>query len=130
MRHFMGLQVWERSHRLTLTIYRLRLPSEERYGLQSQLRRAIASVPTNLAEGSKRATQRDFAHFLNLAQSSLSEVEYLLVLIGELGFVPPAALAPLEQETIEISRMLAGLRKRVLQSHLSLAPAPNDSSNP
>ena len=65
MQRFTDLKVWQRSHALTLDMYRLtaRFPDQERFGLVSQLRRAAASVPTNIAEGSKRARNQDYAGF-------------------------------------------------------------------
>jgi four helix bundle protein len=80
MQRFTELMVWQRSHRLTLEMYRLtsRFPAEERFGIISQLRRATLSVPTNIAEGSKRISSSEFARFLNIAEGSLAETEYLL----------------------------------------------------
>ena len=77
-----------------------------------QLRRAAVSIPTNIAEGSKRTHRQDFARFLNIAEASAAEVESLLLLSVELGFAPlhaPAVLAEIE----EIARMLFVLRSRV-----------------
>jgi four helix bundle protein len=82
MQRFTDLKVWQRSHAFVLQIYRLTgsFPNEERFGLTSQLRRAVVSVPSNIAEGSKRRSNRDYAHFLNLAEGSLAEADYLLLL--------------------------------------------------
>ena len=83
MQHFTRLEVWKRGHALVLAVYRLTdaFPKEERFGLTAQLRRAAASVPTNIAEGAKRRTNTEFARFLNIAEGSLSEVEYLFMLV-------------------------------------------------
>src|SRR5688572_25173445 len=88
MQRFTQLQVWQRSHGLVLNIYRVTqgFPVEERFGITSQLRRAAVSVPTNIAEGSKRTHQKDFARFLNMAESSIAEVEYLLMLSHDLDY--------------------------------------------
>jgi four helix bundle protein len=69
MQRFTDLRVWQRSHKLVLEIYRLtrRFPPNEMYGLTSQLRRAAASVPTNLAEGSKWQSNLEYARFVNIA---------------------------------------------------------------
>src|ERR1700745_93446 len=92
MQHFTNLVVWQRSHALVLDLYRLSaaFPAEERFGLISQLRRAAASVPTNIAEGAKRKSQRDYAPFLNLAEASLAEVESLILLSRDLDYLTPA----------------------------------------
>lgn len=88
MQRFTDLKVWQRSHALTLQIYRVsaQLPAEEKYGLVSQLRRAAVSVPTNIAEGSKREENLDFARFLNIAEGSLVETEYLMMRCRDLGY--------------------------------------------
>jgi len=89
MQRFTELKVWRRSHELTLEVYRVTaaFPSAERYGLVSQLRRAAASIFTNIAEGSKRQGNQEYARFLNIAEASLAETEYLLMLSRDLGFV-------------------------------------------
>jgi four helix bundle protein len=115
MQHFTNLKVWQRSHALVLDIYRLTasFPAEERFGLVSQLRRAVASVPTNIAEGSKRKSQRDYAHFLNLAEASLAETEYLILLSRDLAYLTPTQAEPPQREVTEISRMLYALRDKI-----------------
>ena len=81
MQKFTELMVWQRSHKLTLEVYRLtsRFPADERFGITSQMRRAALSVPTNIAEGAKRISGSEFARFLNIAEASLAETEYLLM---------------------------------------------------
>jgi len=115
MQRFTELRVWQRSHALALDVYRLTrcFPVDERFGLVSQLRRAAASVPTNLAEGSKRRTSQDYARFLNIAEGSLAEVEYLLMLSRDLGYVQAEAVAPILVAVADIARMLHALRTRV-----------------
>ena len=115
MQRFTDLKVWQRSHELTLKVYRLTasFPSAERFGLISQLRRAAASVPTNIAEGSKRQSNQEYARSLNIAEGSLVETEYLLMLSRDLGFLPRGSSETLLKEITEIARMLHGLRKKV-----------------
>jgi four helix bundle protein len=112
---FRELKVWQRSHALVLELYRVSeaFPSQERFGIVSQLRRAAVSVPTNIAEGSKRRTPQDYARFLNLAEASLAETEYLLMLSRDLGYVAGDLAKPLLAEASEISRMLYALRGKV-----------------
>ena len=87
MQRFTELKVWQRSHGLALQLYRLTaaFPVEERFGLVTQIRRAAVSVPTNIAEGSKRQGKLDYARFLNIAEGSLVETEYLVMLSRDLG---------------------------------------------
>jgi four helix bundle protein len=116
MQRFTDLIVWQRSHQLVLTIYRLTacFPAEELYGVTSQLRRAAVSVPSNIAEGSKRKHAQDYARFLNLAESSLVEAEYFVMLSRDLEFFDQSVKADeLLREIEEISRMLSVLRKKV-----------------
>lgn len=115
MQDFRKLVVWQRSHQLTLLIYHLSaaFPAEERYGLTSQVRRAATSVPANIAEGSKRRLPRDYARFLNIAMSSLAEVEYLVILAKDLGYLDQAQTQPLFSEIDQVSRMLNSLHAKV-----------------
>jgi four helix bundle protein len=115
MQRFKDLKVWERSHELVKQVYDLtrKFPPDERDGLTSQLRRAAVSVPTNIAEGAKRTHSRDYARFLNIAEASLAETHYLLLLSSDLGLIPPSVFAAREPEIEEISRMLCGLRRKV-----------------
>ena len=75
MQDFKKLQVWQKSHDLTLRMYELtsRFPREEMYGLTNQIRRACASIPTNIAEGCGRGSSADFARFLHIAMGSANE---------------------------------------------------------
>ena len=115
MQRFTDLKVWQRSHALVLRVYRLTkaLPAGEKYGLVPQLRRAAVSVPTNIAEGSKREGSQDFARFLNIAEGSLVEAEYLVMLSRDLDYLTPTSVAPLLSEIKEIATMLHYLRLKV-----------------
>jgi four helix bundle protein len=115
MQRFTDLKVWQKSHALALEIYKLtsQFPSEKRFGLTSQLRRAALSVPTNIAEGSKRQRRQDYARFINIAEGSLAEAEYLLMFGRDLGCVDSTRWAELSTRISEIARMLNGLRAKV-----------------
>ena len=122
MQRFTELAVWQRSHALVLQIYKLTrgFPTEERFNLVSQVRRAALSVPTNIAEGSKRTGRQDYARFLNIAEGSLAEAEYLLMVGRDLGYIEGGSFATLQIEIEEISRMLHGLRTAVEGKKLSV----------
>jgi four helix bundle protein len=90
-----------------------RFPREELYGLTSQLRRSAASVPTNIAEGSARETQKDYLHFLYIARASLTEAQYLLHLAHRLGYVDGGQAETLAGETKRIFACLHGLTQSV-----------------
>lgn len=89
MRNFYELTVWQKSHQLTLDIYRLCLsfPKEEMYGLTSQMRRSSASVPTNICEGCGRESNREMKRFLIIASGSCSELEYQILLAKDLQYL-------------------------------------------
>ena len=108
MRDFTRLKVWERSHRLTLAVYKatVTFPREELYGLKSQMRRSCASVPANIAEGCGRSTNADLARFLQIALGSASELQYHLLLAHDLSYLDPHAYGRLSAEVTEIKRML------------------------
>jgi four helix bundle protein len=115
MKNFREFKVWEKSHRLTLDVYRttVTFPKDELFGLTSQIRRACASIPANIAEGCGRGSNRDFARFLQIAMGSASELEYHLMLAHDLKFLGHSAHEELTGRTTEIKRMLAVLLQRV-----------------
>jgi four helix bundle protein len=115
MQSFKKLVVWEKAHALTLLVYRLTETSAiHRFpGLSSQLRRAVAAIPTNIAEGAGHASQAQFNRFLEIALASASEAEYQLLLARDLDLVNQRAYAQLEARLGEVRAMLLGLRKRI-----------------
>ena len=108
MRDFKELKVWEKAHFLCLNIYKITnsFPSEEKFGLISQLIRASLSVPTNISEGCGYQIQKEFARFLRIATGSVSEVEYLILLSKDLNFVSIEDFETLTKEIIIIRKML------------------------
>ena len=84
-------------------------PTDERFGLISQLRRAAVSIPSNIAEGQARYSQREFLRFISNARGSLAEVETQLLLSMELGYVPESEMQKLNRRTAEVGRLLNGL---------------------
>jgi len=121
MKDFRTLLVWQRSHALVLEIYRVtgRFPGDEAFGLKAQLRRAAASVPTNIAEGCGRGGDSDFARFVQIALGSASETEYHLLLAKDLGYLGDREHDDMTQEIQEVKRMLTGLRARLRRKPVS-----------
>ncbi len=115
MQRFQDLKVWQRSHTLALEVHRLTssFPKSEQFGLTSQIRRAALSIPTNIAEGSKRRTRPEYARFLNIAEGSTAEVEYLAIFSRDVGYLAKESAAWIIQEATEIARMLNALRTKV-----------------
>jgi four helix bundle protein len=89
MRNYRNLLVWEKAHRLTLSIYKstATFPGEERFGLTSQMRRAAASIPANLAEGCGRRSDKEMARFVQIAMGSGAELSYHTLLARDLNFL-------------------------------------------
>ena len=89
MRDFKKYDIWLLSHNLTLDIYKLtsNYPKEELYNLVSQIRRACSSIPTNIAEGCGRSSDKEFNQFLNIALGSANETEYLIILSKDLNYI-------------------------------------------
>jgi four helix bundle protein len=119
MQRFTEIRALQRSHAMALRLYELAsgLPADQRFGLTSQIRRAAASVPTNIAEGSKRSSALEYARFLRTAEGSLVETEYLLVLSRDLGLISGQEIEGILKEVNEIERMLSALRRAVMQNH-------------
>lgn len=105
---FQKLFIWRKSMKLAKKIYEItrRFPAEERYGLSNQLRRAAVSVPSNIAEGSQRLSDKEFAQFLRIAKGSLAEIETQILLATDFGYIASTQPSPLIEEIHEISKML------------------------
>jgi four helix bundle protein len=109
MGDYRKLQVWERAHRLTLEVYQVTrtFPKEELYGVTSQLRRASASIPANIAEGCGRKGDAELARFLGIALGSTTELDYHLLLARDLGYLQLSHYEHLSAEAQGVSKMLA-----------------------
>ncbi len=121
MRNFRELKVWEKSHSLCLSIYKLtkNFPIEEKYGLTSQIRRASSSVPTNIAEGCGHDSDKNFIRFLRIGSGSISEVEYLLFLSKDLEYITKDSYKELLEEVVSIKKMIYSLIKSVDKQFLT-----------
>lgn len=107
------LDVWNKAIDLTVDIYRLsdRFPKAEIYGLTSQMRRAVVSVPSNIAEGAARQTKKEFINYLHMAQGSLSELDTQLVIANRLEYISVETFKEIENAIETISKMITGLIK-------------------
>ena len=109
MQDFHKLMFWERAHALTLDIYKVtreQFPKEEVYGQTSQIRRAVSSIPTNIAEGCGRRSKVEFANFLNIAAGSTSEVEYETLLARDTGYITEEQFLHWTKEAKELRSMI------------------------
>ena len=106
------LVVWQKAMVLVTDIYQIsqKFPKEEMYGLTSQMRRSAISVPSNIAEGKGRHTNNEFRQFLVQARGSLLELETQVQIAGNLGYLKSQKVDELKTKTVEIGKMLNGLR--------------------
>ena len=118
MRDFKKYQVWQKSHALTVAVYKATssFPKEEVYGLTSQTRRASASIPANIAEGCGRGGEVEFARFLTIASGSACELEYHLLLCRDIGLLQSADYDRLDAEVCEVKKMLSTLVKKMREN--------------
>lgn len=125
MKDFRKLKVWEKSHALTLNVYRATqlFPKDERFGLVDQARRACASIPANIAEGCGRSGDAELGRFLQIAMGSASELEYHLLLAKDLGYLSTDDHSSLTHDLVEVKQMLASLIKTVKAGHAQDAGA-------
>lgn len=116
---FKKLLIWQKSLVLTKEIYSLtkNFPKEEVYGLTSQMRRSAVSVPSNIAEGSQRTSNKEFANFILIAKGSLAELETQLILSKELILISENDLNVTLEKINEISRMLLAFYKKLTTPH-------------
>ena len=113
LKNYKELNVWQKSYELCLMIYRItaEFPTEERYGLTSQIRRSAVSIPSNIAEGYGRKTTTDYIRMLYISYGSFCELETQILLTGDLGFIENGELETVKKSIAEIERMLKALIK-------------------
>lgn len=103
---------WQKAKKLTLSIYKLFTPCKD-YGFKDQIQRASVSVMNNIAEGYERSADKQFSHFLYIAKGSAAEVRSMLYLAISLNYIDQDSFDALTQESLEISRLLSGLIKKI-----------------
>src|ERR1051325_1052063 len=112
---FQDLVVWQKAHEFVLAAYRIsdRFPQKETYGLTSQFRRAAVSIPANIAEGFRKKHRSDKARFMNIAQGSLEECRYYVILANDLGYGDSREILSLLED---VSRLLERYYTAILNS--------------
>lgn len=115
VKSYKDLIVWQKAMDLVEMVYQATrtFPQEERYGLTSQLRRAVVSVPSNIAEGHARKSTAEYINFLSIARGSLAEVETQLLIAQRLGYLHRTYLRPIMQVHTEVSKMLPALMEKL-----------------
>ena len=108
---FKKLIAWQRGYELVLSVYKAtrKFPREELYGLTSQLQRAAVSVPANISEGYERNHRKEYIQFLHISKGSLGEMETLLMLARDLGYLEDGTYEDIDSQRSEVARLLQGL---------------------
>jgi len=108
MKDFRTLKVWEKAHALTLSIYKAteKFPKQEMYALTNQIQRAAVSIPANIAEGCGKDSDAELKRYFLISMGSSSELEYLLLLARDLGYLPENAFQDMTNNLVEIRKML------------------------
>lgn len=115
------LMVWQKSIELVLEIYQLvkLLPREETFGLSDQMRRAVVSIPSNIAEGNGRESDRELLRFLLIAQGSNAEIETQLIICEKLGYISAERLEKARGLSEEVSKMLRVFIQKIRKGVIS-----------
>ncbi|MFC2151483.1 four helix bundle protein [Bacteroidota bacterium] len=118
MKDFKKLNVWQKSIDLVASIYNISkdFPTEEKYGLTGQVTRSAVSIPSNIAEGSSRQSEKDYFRFLEIALGSAFELETQLIIIEKLDFINSTDIIRLIDEVKSIQKMLSGLMSKLNRS--------------
>jgi four helix bundle protein len=127
MRNFKELKIWERSYQLTLVGYKIlsEVSNDEKFGITSQLKRALISIPSNIAEGASRSTDKDFLRFLDIALGSAFEAETQLLLLKDLNLVK-SDISFVLIEINEIQKMISSfIRNLKAKTNPSTTLTPN-----
>lgn len=113
--NYRELKIWQKSRILVKDVYQITstLPKEEVYGITSQARRSAVSIPSNIAEGAGRGTDKDFSHFLDIARGSVFELETLLILSSDLDFLREEEMLKILDKTSEIIKMLNSFQDKL-----------------
>ena len=115
MKDFKNLKVWQKGIKLVVDIYKTskHFPKEELYGLTSQMRRSPVSIPSNIAEGAGRGSNKEFSRFLDISLGSSFELETQIILARELDFISDNDFNTLTEKVQEEQKMITGLQKSI-----------------
>ena len=119
MKDFRSLKVWEKAHALTLAIYKSteRFPKQELYSLTNQIQRAAVSIPANIAEGCGKDSDAELKRYFTIAMGSASELEYLLLLAHDPGYLQENIYQSMQNDLVETRKMLNAFIQKLKASH-------------
>ncbi|MBI5733399.1 MAG: four helix bundle protein [Candidatus Kerfeldbacteria bacterium] len=114
IKSFTDLNSWREAHKLVLLVYRATtsFPKEELFGLTNQIRRAVVSITSNIAEGFSRQSYSEKVHFYSIAQGSVTEVQNQLLIARDISYIKPGSFAALANQSIAVHKTLGGLIKK------------------
>ena len=117
MKTHKDLDVWKKAVNLVVYIYQTTasFPDNERFGLTNQIRRSVVSIPSNIAEGAARTSDKEFLHFLSIALGSLAELETQLIIANKLKYISDSILEICDIELTSIRKMILGLKKSLIK---------------
>ena len=115
MHNYNNLQIWQQAMELVVDIYKLTnsFPAEEKYGLVSQMNRAAISIPSNIAEGAGRNSDKDFSHFISMSIGSMYELHTQLILSERLGFVNSVLIREIQDTLDNLQRMAVSFKTKL-----------------
>ncbi len=118
---FKDLNSWKEAHKLVLLIYleSKKFPKDEIYGITSQMRRAVVSITSNIAEGFGRQSFKEKVHFYHIAQGSLIELKNQIEIVHDIGYIPDATYGILTEQANSSHRLLQGLIRKSKEIHNS-----------
>jgi four helix bundle protein len=119
VKDFRSLKVWEKAHVLTLAIYKVTqgFPKQEIYALTNQIQRAAVSIPANIAEGCGKDSDAELKRYFLIAMGSSSELEYLILLARDLGYLADDVYENMQNDVVEIRKMLNAFIQKLKSSN-------------
>jgi four helix bundle protein len=110
---FTDLKAWQQGHKLVLSVYRLTktFPSDEQFVLTNQLRRAVVSITSNIAEGFSRQTKADKLHFYSMAHGSCTEVQNQILIARDVKYAPSGDIQKIAEQSVLVHKLITGLMK-------------------
>lgn len=131
MKEFTDLQAWQEAHKLTLIVYEATkgFPREEQFSLTSQVRRSVASIEANIAEGHGRFRESEFHQFCNIARGSLSETHCHLLVARDLGYLSLEHWRKCYEQIVTVRRLIQGLMRHLRESQPG-ARSPEPGASP
>jgi len=127
-RKFENLDAWNEAKNLVLFVYSLtdKYPKKEVFGLVSQSNRAVVSIPTNIAEGCSRSSKKDFLRFLEIAIGSGYELETLMIVACDQGYISKSELASFQEKISKVLQIISGLKRKLLNTPNDKRPTANE----